>query len=145
MCQNGYFGGVFLVCQVMLTIYIFLMNIPDEWRADVLTCVMALQKTIYNVPLKWEVHGPTVEWCECAIPPTGRVRLLRKGVVLNLTSDDLGWREWDRWLPATAPNAGKVIKGQMPALMQESLWYALSWQDAHDNLRSLFWGLGFHA
>ena len=33
----------------------------------------------------------------------------------------------------------------MPALMQKSLWYALSWQDVHDNLRSLFWGLGFHA
>ena len=134
-----------LLARFRDNIYIFLMNIPDEWRADVLTCVMALLKTIYNVPLKWEVHGPTVEWCECAIPPTGRLRLLRKGVVLDLTSEDLGWREWDRWLPATAPNAGKVIKGQMPALMQKSLWYALSWQDVHDNLRSLFWGLGFHA
>ena len=33
----------------------------------------------------------------------------------------------------------------MPALMQKSLWHVLSWQDVHDNLRSLFWGLGFHA
>ena len=126
-------------------IYVFLINVPPEWRESLLHIVMNMLQCMYQVPLKWEQHGDTIQWCEMSIPGGSDLRLLRKGIVLSLDDVDPSQSEWDRWLPASAPNAGKVMKGQMPALTQKSLWGALTWRDVHDNLRSLFWGLGFVA
>ena len=43
--------------------------------------VFQLLKAMYGVPLKWEMHGDTIQWCEACIPPTSELRLLRKAVV----------------------------------------------------------------
>ena len=62
--------------------------------------------------------------------------------MLDLNDYDRDQAEWSRSLPATAPNAGGVMHGQMPALMQKSLWLTLAWRDVYANVRSLVWGLG---
>ena len=130
------------IIYIYIYIYIFLINIPESMSSNIKQIVMQLLKSMYGVPLKWEAHGPTVQWCEACIPPTAELRLLRKGVVLDLNDYDRDQAEWSRWLPATAPNAGGVMQGQMPSLMQKSLWLTLAWRDVYANVRSLVWGLG---
>ena len=63
-------------------IYIFLINMPDALVEVVQPVVFQLLRSMYRVPLKREVHGATVQWCEAANPNTRDLRLLRKGVVL---------------------------------------------------------------
>ena len=104
---------------------------------------MSMLHCMCQVRLKWEQHGDTIQWCRMSIPGGSDLRLLRKGILLSLADVDPSRSGWDRWLPASAPNAGKLMKGQMPALTQKSLWGALTWRDGYDNLRSLFSGLGF--
>ena len=67
-------------------IYTFLINMPDALAEVVQPVVFQLLRSMYRVPLKWEVHGATVPWCEAAILNTRDLRLLRKGVVLGLNA-----------------------------------------------------------
>ena len=53
---------------------------------------------------------------------------------------DIAQSEWDRWLLASEPSAGKVIQGPMLGILQKYLWFALSWHDVDNNLRYQFWG-----
>ena len=92
-------------------IYVFLINVPPAWREPLLHIVMSMLQCMYQVPLNWEQHGDTVQWCEMSIPGGSDLRLLRKGIVLSLDDVDPSQCEWDWWLSASAPNAGKVMKG----------------------------------
>ena len=123
-------------------IYIFLINMPDALAEVVQPVVFQLLRSMYRVPLKWEVHGATVQWCEAAIPNTRDLRPLRKGVVLDLNCFSVHEAEWARWLPAPAPNSGPVMQAQVPSILQKSLWFALQWRDVYANIRSFLWGLG---
>ena len=116
----------------------------DALAAVVQPVIFELLPSINQVPLKWEVHGATVQWCGASIPPTRDLRLLRKGVVLDLHSFCSEEAEWSRWLPALAPNAGPVMQAQVPSVLQKLLWSALQWRDVCANFRSFLWGLGVH-
>ena len=123
-------------------IYIFLINMPDALAEVLQPVVFQLLRSMYRLPLKWEVHGATVQWCEAAIPNTRELRLLRKGVVLDLNCFSADEAEWARWLPASAPNSGRVMQAQVPSILQKSPWFALQWRDVYANIRSFLWGLG---
>ena len=123
-------------------VYIFVLNMSDALAAVVQPTVFQLLRAMYGVPLKWKVHGATVQWCESAIPDTRDLRLVRKGVVLDLQCFSGDEAEWSRWLPASAPNAGPVMQAQVPSILQKSLWFALRWRDVYANFRSFLWGLG---
>ena len=123
-------------------VYIFLLNMSDALAAVVQPTIFQLLRAMYGVPLKWEVHGATVQWCESAIPDTRDLRLVRKGVVLDLQCFSEDEAEWSRWLPASAPNAGPVMQAQVPSILQKSLWFALQRRDVYANFRSFLWGLG---
>ena len=92
-------------------IYVFLLNVLPEWRESPLHIVMSMLQCMYQVPLKCEQHGDTIQWCELSIPGGFDLRLLWKGIVRSLDDVDPSQSEWDRWLPASAPIAGKVMKG----------------------------------
>ena len=70
-------------------ICIFMINNPDRPRAHLLTSIMARLMSVCKVPLKWEGHRPAVwaGWHTRTIAKT--LRLLHKGVVLHVISEDL--------------------------------------------------------
>ena len=84
----------------------------------------------------------TVKWCESAIPDTRELRLVRKGVVLDLQCFSEDEPEWSRWLPASAPNAGPTMQAQAPYILQKFLWFALQWRDVYANVRSFLCRFG---
>ena len=125
-------------------VYIFLVHMTDALAAVIQPVLFELFRSMYQVPLKWEVHGATVQWCEASIPPTRDLRLLRKGVVLDLNFFSREEAERSRWLPASAPNAGPVMQAQVPSVLQKSLWFALLWRSVYANFHSFLWGPGVH-
>ena len=131
---------VVFLARFRVNIYIFLINMPDALAEVVHPVVFQLLRSMYRVPLKWEVHGATVQWCEATIPNTRDLRLLRKGVVLDLNFFSAYEAEWARWLPASAPNSIPVMQAQVPSILQKSLWFALQWRDVYANIRSFLWG-----
>ena len=134
---------VFLA-RIRDNVYIFLVNMTDALAAMVQPVILELLRSMYQVPLKWGEHGAAVQWCEASIPPTRDLRLLRKGVVLDLNFFSPEEAEWSNWPPVLAPNAGPVMQAQVPSVLQKSLWFALLWRDVYANFRSFLWGLGVH-
>ena len=121
-------GPCVMLARFRGNIYIMLVNMMTHMAKVMQSVIMQLLKAMYGVPLKREEHGEKILWCEACVPDTTELRLLRKGVVLNLEDNMYDQAEWARWLPATAPNATKVMRAQIPALLQKSLWMALSWE-----------------
>ena len=92
---------------------------------------MLLLQTMYGVPIKWESCGSLVQWYGCAIPDSSGFGLLRLDVP-----------QVGQMATSVCTKPRKVMKGQIPALFQKSLWYALLW---FEHLQFVFRGLGFHS
>ena len=92
--QQGSAAPLIFLARFRDNVYIFLINMSDSMVALVKPVVFELLKSMYQVPLKWEVHTDTMQWCEASIPPTSGLRLLWEGVVLdlhNFCSDEAEW------------------------------------------------------
>ena len=56
------------VVRLLANVYIFHINMSDALAAVARPTIFQLLRAMYGVPLKWDVHGATVHWCESAIP-----------------------------------------------------------------------------
>ena len=122
-------------------IYIGLANVSPNDLPMIKVFLSSFLKTVYGLPLKWEVHSEFVTWGEACVNATSdSLSLLRKGCALGL-KDSCSF-EWDSWVSLVSPNAKPVWRSHFTALLHKSLWYALSLHDIRLNLRSLMWGVG---
>ena len=108
-CLHNHFSKVSLYNMYRASRHVlFLKRLKDFWSVGYMGN-LGVHLHFRNVS-QWEEHGDTIQLCEMAIPRRLEVRLLRKGIVVNLQNVDLSRSEWDGWLPASVPNASKVMK-----------------------------------
>ena len=77
-------------------VYIFMVNMRDALAAVIHPVIFEMMRSMYQVPHDWEVPVATVQWCGASIPPTRDLRLLWKGVVLDLNFFSPEEAEWSR-------------------------------------------------
>ena len=99
---------------------------------------------MFGTPLKWEPQDSpsTASWCEATIElKEGGPSITRKGVTKHFPEEG---GEWEKWVSKSSPNAKLTLRSTLPNMAQKSIWYAASLGDIRDNLRSIFWGLGWN-
>ena len=122
-------------------VYVFLINMSDALAAVVQPNIFQLLRAMYGVPLKWKVHGATVQWCKFAISDGVTSAWLVKGY-FSTCSVFLRTRRSGLFGYLPAPNAGPVMEAQVPSILQKAFWFALQWRNVYANVRSFLWGLG---
>ena len=83
--------------------------------------------------------------CVCELAPLCPKLMRGKGVVTDLSWPLRPNYEWQRWLPASSPDAKDVLTSFLPSLLNKCLLYALNPHGLKINVRSLVWGLGWHS
>ena len=120
---------------------IFLISIPPSLHQPCRAFCFAFLSALCKMSLKWEHHHPLAPWgtATVSISKAGP-SLMRKGTTLSANAPRA---EWPTWPPVYAPNARTTLRSHLPALMLDSIWFALSSADVVRNFRSIAWGLGY--
>ena len=107
--------------------YIGLVAIPTHMCDVVVQFVEVFLDNLYNIPMKWEPHGPVTDWNECRIVTDPELPLLMKGIAFQLPEDPNPLPNaaiWDKWVDAASPNCPSVLQSMMPALTDKAIVYA---------------------
>jgi len=149
MSQDEVCRGVILTRYKDNT-YIFFVNIPEAHRLLLRHCVFCLLVAIYGIPMKWEPEACPQKWgvAQVYLRENGP-SLTRKGAVApshlahpppycGAGALDV---EWANWIPAYSPNARLIVKTRVPAILNDSLWFACTKEDIYMNISSLSFGL----
>ena len=126
-------------------VYVLFSGIPAVHRGWVEYSVALFLRTVYGIPLKWEIHPDDgVNWGEAwvSVQPH-RVSILRKGVCRSMAElcDPPLSVEWTRWVHPSSPNSRLIWQSFLPAAMAKCVWFAWDREDVRVNFRSLVWGL----
>ena len=120
--------------------YIFDLHTP--FSASAMPCFLFCHPVcaLQDVP-KMGTPPPLAPWGTATVSiSNARPSLMRKGTTLSANALRA---EWMTWPPVYAPNARTTLRSHLPALMLDSIWFALSFADVVRNLRSIAWGLGY--
>ena len=114
--------------------------------------VFSLLRAIYGIPMKWEPEADPPKWglAQIHLDEKGP-SLTRKGAIdprcLLRPPKGIGRQvldcERDSWIPAYSPNARLIVQTRVPAILNDSLWFACQHGDISTNIASLSFGLAF--
>ena len=129
--------------------YIVFVNVPEHCLKMLRFCFL---RAIYGIPMKWEPEADPRKWGveEIHIGEFGP-SLTRKGAVdpRRLFYPPKGTKprlldcEWDSWIPAYWQNARLIVPTRVPAILNDSLWFACPHGDIFTSIASLSFGLAF--
>ena len=74
---------VILLSRFMDNVYVAFCGIPPALFEACATFVRLFLDTLYQIPMKWEPHGPMNGWCECRVVTHPEPALLMKGVTFQ--------------------------------------------------------------
>ena len=141
VCLRTVASPMVLFSRYRDNVYLACLNIPAKSKNALDAALACLLRHLYGIKLKWEPHNRLVLWGEAklAVLPSGEVLLSQKGCAPSLDADPLSM-EWSKWASAGSLHVAIVWRSHFPALLNKCLWYSLTVQALHVNLRSLLWG-----
>ena len=137
--------------------FLKLLNLPfcsrGVWITIILLCSPAAMQplcmffnlfhsTVYDIPMKWELDGDSVTWCESCLSTNSD--LVLKGVPILIDAMcPVQCPIWTRWPDRWSPGCPMVLQSMLPALVLKSITLCSSAVTRERNLQTVIQGCGY--
>ena len=131
-----------LLTRYMDNMYQAVCNVPTHIHARLKRFLEILQHVVYNIKMKWEPEGLSVDWCDARLHSNPKLDLTIKGVPIG---DGIApvVHLWARWPDVCSQNCPTVLQSMLPSLTNKSCELAGSTHAIRCNIRAVIQGCGY--